>query len=154
MHHCQVCFRFFKVKFRGVKMIETFFFNWTEFEPSAVPSDYVNCQFCGRNFNRTAAERHIPFCETQSKRQKINNSANHKGNPRVNTGPAVGKAPLPGNQRKQSSEVNNRYQNNDNSNGHGNRPNNSSGSGSGGFSKGYSNVSSGNERRPIKYDSQ
>jgi len=41
-----------------------------KFEASAVPSDYVNCQFCGRNFSSGAAERHIPFCETQSKRQK------------------------------------------------------------------------------------
>ena len=40
--------------------------------------DYVNCQYCGRNFSRNAAERHIPFCETQHKRQKMNTSANQK----------------------------------------------------------------------------
>ncbi|RNA38617.1 zinc finger C2HC domain-containing 1A isoform X1 [Brachionus plicatilis] len=66
-------------------------------EPSAVPSDYVNCQFCGRNFNRNAAERHIPFCENQSKRQKANTSANQKQ--------VVRNKPVPAPQRKQSSEA-------------------------------------------------
>ncbi|KAI6243724.1 hypothetical protein M3Y99_00035700 [Aphelenchoides fujianensis] len=32
---------------------------------SHVPSDYVRCNYCGRNFNQTAAERHIPFCKEQ-----------------------------------------------------------------------------------------
>jgi hypothetical protein len=68
-------------------------------------------------------------------------------------------------QRKQSSEAY-RYQNNQdnyNSNSYiSNRPNyatagSGSGGGSGGgggYGKGYSNVSSGNERKPIKYDSR
>ena len=29
--------------------------------PSQVPSDYVQCEFCQRNFNKHAAERHIPL---------------------------------------------------------------------------------------------
>ena len=134
-----------------------------EFEPSSVPSDYVNCQYCGRNFNKTAAERHIPFCETQSKRQKINNSANQKFN--VKSG-ANTRAPLPNQQqaRKQSSEAY-RYQNNqdnyNNNNYNSNRPNYASagsgggggGGGGGGYGKGYSNISSA-ERKPIKYDSR
>jgi hypothetical protein len=27
--------------------------------------DVVNCQFCGRNFNKNAAKSHIPFCKGQ-----------------------------------------------------------------------------------------
>ncbi|KAE9415151.1 hypothetical protein Angca_006970, partial [Angiostrongylus cantonensis] len=30
---------------------------------TAVPSDYVQCDYCGRNFSEKAAERHIPFCK-------------------------------------------------------------------------------------------
>eukprot|EP00056_Hartaetosiga_gracilis_P020316 m.18747 g.18747 ORF g.18747 m.18747 type:complete len:257 (+) comp8356_c0_seq1:197-967(+) len=33
--------------------------------------DYVKCQFCNRRFNETAAKRHIPFCETQHKRNMM-----------------------------------------------------------------------------------
>ncbi|KAK6761839.1 hypothetical protein RB195_022793 [Necator americanus] len=33
---------------------------------TAVPSDYVQCNYCGRNFSEKAAERHIPFCREQS----------------------------------------------------------------------------------------
>ncbi|CAF1284359.1 unnamed protein product [Rotaria magnacalcarata] len=39
------------------------------FRPSEVPSDYVNCPYCRRNFNRHAAERHIPFCQGQHERK-------------------------------------------------------------------------------------
>ena len=27
----------------------------------------VQCKFCGRKFNETAAKRHLPFCEEKSK---------------------------------------------------------------------------------------
>uniref|UniRef100_A0A914D1D7 Zinc finger C2HC domain-containing protein 1B n=1 Tax=Acrobeloides nanus TaxID=290746 RepID=A0A914D1D7_9BILA len=36
---------------------------------TSMNSDYIQCDFCGRNFNRHAAERHIPFCEEQNKRR-------------------------------------------------------------------------------------
>ncbi|CAJ0935059.1 unnamed protein product, partial [Mesorhabditis belari] len=32
---------------------------------TSVPSDYVQCEYCGRNFNERAAERHVPFCREQ-----------------------------------------------------------------------------------------
>lgn len=117
-----------------------------KFEPSAVPSDYVNCQFCGRNFNRNAAERHIPFCENQSKRQKINTSANPKQ--------VVRSKPVPAPQRKQSSEAygyaNGGYNQNEYS-----RPRNYGGVASGGSGGGYSNgTGSGGSRKPIKYEAQ
>lgn len=51
--------------------------------------DYVNCQYCGRNFNQAAAQRHIPFCESQSKRQKGNLSANNQRSGPANTRPGV-----------------------------------------------------------------
>uniref|UniRef100_A0A8R1IAQ5 C2HC/C3H-type domain-containing protein n=1 Tax=Caenorhabditis japonica TaxID=281687 RepID=A0A8R1IAQ5_CAEJA len=37
---------------------------------TAVPSDYVQCEYCSRNFNAAAAERHIPFCREQSNRKQ------------------------------------------------------------------------------------
>lgn len=100
-----------------------------KFEASAVPSDYVNCQFCNRNFSSAAAERHIPFCEQQKKRQKINNSANKP------------KVPLPGQKKYSSDGQYGQYQNDNNGP---NRGYNSS------YNKGYT---SGNDRKPIKYDS-
>jgi len=30
--------------------------------------DYVQCEYCGRRFNETAAQRHIPFCKEQHER--------------------------------------------------------------------------------------
>ncbi len=30
--------------------------------------DYVQCDYCGRRFNQTAAERHIPFCREKNAR--------------------------------------------------------------------------------------
>ncbi|CAF1280758.1 unnamed protein product [Adineta ricciae] len=39
------------------------------FRPSEVPSDYTNCPYCHRNFNAGAAERHIPFCQSQHERK-------------------------------------------------------------------------------------
>ncbi|WKY14114.1 hypothetical protein Q1695_000010 [Nippostrongylus brasiliensis] len=41
---------------------------------TAVPSDYVQCDYCGRNFSENAAERHIPFCREQSSRRTMNAS--------------------------------------------------------------------------------
>jgi len=31
--------------------------------PPSDTSDYVQCEHCGRKFNRSAAERHIPICK-------------------------------------------------------------------------------------------
>ncbi|CAF4728085.1 unnamed protein product, partial [Rotaria socialis] len=39
------------------------------FRPSEVPSDYVMCPHCRRNFNEHVAKRHIPFCQTQHERK-------------------------------------------------------------------------------------
>ncbi|UJR07773.1 hypothetical protein I4U23_012056 [Adineta vaga] len=39
--------------------------------PSQAPSDYVQCEYCHRHFNKYSAERHIPFCETQHKRKQM-----------------------------------------------------------------------------------
>ena len=31
----------------------------------------IQCQFCGRTFNEQAGNRHIPFCEEKSKKNKM-----------------------------------------------------------------------------------
>uniref|UniRef100_F1L8A1 C2HC/C3H-type domain-containing protein n=2 Tax=Ascaris TaxID=6251 RepID=F1L8A1_ASCSU len=36
---------------------------------TSLPKDYVQCEYCGRNFNANAAERHIPFCRDQYERK-------------------------------------------------------------------------------------
>ncbi|CAF3558650.1 unnamed protein product [Adineta steineri] len=41
------------------------------FRPSEVPSDYVACPYCRRNFNEHTAKRHIPFCQTQHERKQM-----------------------------------------------------------------------------------
>lgn len=42
----------------------------------------VQCQFCGRKFNETAAARHVVFCEKKSKENKIKGGLNAaKGQP-------------------------------------------------------------------------
>uniref|UniRef100_A0A1I7ZUK6 Zinc finger C2HC domain-containing protein 1A n=1 Tax=Steinernema glaseri TaxID=37863 RepID=A0A1I7ZUK6_9BILA len=41
---------------------------------TSVPSDYVQCEYCGRNFNQNAAERHIPFCREQQMRNRRSTS--------------------------------------------------------------------------------
>ncbi|UJR31937.1 hypothetical protein I4U23_019410 [Adineta vaga] len=48
------------------------------FRPSEVPSDYVSCPYCHRNFNEHVAERHIPFCQTQHERKHIQSSSKPK----------------------------------------------------------------------------
>jgi len=50
----------------------------SNFNPSQAPSkevydDRVECKFCGRKFNETAAERHIPVCEKKNKEMLIKN---------------------------------------------------------------------------------
>lgn len=114
-----------------------------KFEPSAVPSDYVNCQFCRRNFNRNAAERHIPFCENQSKRQKINTSANQKQ--------VIRNKPVPAPQRNQSSEAHGYTNGHYNSNEH-SKPRNYAGTG-GGYSM-QNGGGSGGTRKPIRYEAR
>lgn len=46
--------------------------------------EYVQCNFCNRRFNATAAKRHIPFCEKKAKENhgkvKENNNNIGKGN--------------------------------------------------------------------------
>lgn len=37
---------------------------------AVVDPGYVECQFCNRNFNEYAAERHIPFCKEQQARMQ------------------------------------------------------------------------------------
>ncbi|VDO77103.1 unnamed protein product, partial [Heligmosomoides polygyrus] len=32
---------------------------------------YVQCDYCGRNFSESAAERHIPFCREQNSRKVV-----------------------------------------------------------------------------------
>ncbi|MCP9257260.1 Phosphoglycerate kinase [Dirofilaria immitis] len=34
-----------------------------------IPKDYVKCKYCGRSFNETVAERHIPFCKMQHEKK-------------------------------------------------------------------------------------
>lgn len=41
-----------------------------KYAPSQVPSDYVQCEFCQRNFNKHAAERHIPLLREKLVRQE------------------------------------------------------------------------------------
>ena len=36
--------------------------------PRFVNPDYVQCEYCSRRFNESAAERHIPFCKEQQNR--------------------------------------------------------------------------------------
>ncbi|VDM60739.1 unnamed protein product [Angiostrongylus costaricensis] len=42
---------------------------------TAVPSDYVQCDYCGRNFSENAAERHIPFCNLKFYREQNSTKA-------------------------------------------------------------------------------
>ncbi|CAD5228596.1 unnamed protein product [Bursaphelenchus okinawaensis] len=37
---------------------------------TSVNPNYIRCDYCGRSFNPTAAERHIPFCREKNGRQK------------------------------------------------------------------------------------
>ncbi|CAF1173920.1 unnamed protein product, partial [Adineta ricciae] len=42
--------------------------------PSQAPSDYIECEYCHRHFNKFSAERHIPFCEAQHKRKQAHST--------------------------------------------------------------------------------
>lgn len=54
--------------------------------PSQIPSDYIQCEYCQRHFNKHSAERHIPFCETQFKRKQLQSAAISTNNTRTNSG--------------------------------------------------------------------
>ena len=41
-------------------------------KPSAPNPDYQQCPYCGRRFQDSAAERHIPFCKEQASRRPRN----------------------------------------------------------------------------------
>ncbi|KAK0405588.1 hypothetical protein QR680_018073 [Steinernema hermaphroditum] len=45
-----------------------------EVAAASTPSYYVQCEYCGRNFNQNAAERHIPFCREQQMRNRRSTS--------------------------------------------------------------------------------
>ncbi|KAI3381414.1 hypothetical protein SNEBB_000860 [Seison nebaliae] len=36
-----------------------------------VPAGYISCEYCGRSFNESAAERHIPFCREQKMKNEL-----------------------------------------------------------------------------------
>jgi predicted alpha/beta hydrolase family esterase len=38
---------------------------------AAKNSHLTKCQFCGRSFNEQAAQKHIPFCESQQKKNQM-----------------------------------------------------------------------------------
>lgn len=38
---------------------------------AAKASQFTKCQFCGRSFNEEAAKKHIPFCESQQKKNQM-----------------------------------------------------------------------------------
>ncbi|KAI6226915.1 hypothetical protein M3Y95_00671600 [Aphelenchoides besseyi] len=71
---------------------------------TSVPSDYVRCDYCGRNFNQTAAERHIPFCKEQHGRRgtTIQQRSNSVG--RVPTTKSLRSQSRSGSSRTQSRE--------------------------------------------------
>jgi hypothetical protein len=112
-----------------------------KFQYSAIPSDYVMCEFCSRNFSKNAAERHKPFCETQAKRSKMANAMNNQKNNQRGALSSSGKVGLGA--RKPSSDAIG-YSS------AGSRPPNQ-GYSSGPASRGFA---SGNERKPIKYESK
>lgn len=47
-------------------------------------SDYIQCEYCERRFNPTAADRHIKFCKEQHLRmsRKVGNKAANKPKPK------------------------------------------------------------------------
>uniref|UniRef100_A0A0R3WAI9 Zinc finger C2HC domain-containing protein 1B n=1 Tax=Taenia asiatica TaxID=60517 RepID=A0A0R3WAI9_TAEAS len=44
--------------------------------PPTIDPDLIQCQYCNRRFNESAAERHIPFCKEKSEREKLKQMAN------------------------------------------------------------------------------
>ncbi|KAL4480514.1 hypothetical protein ABPG72_022269 [Tetrahymena utriculariae] len=45
---------------------------------------YVPCNFCGRKFNKNAAERHIPFCEKKAKEKQVKVTSNQQAASNLN----------------------------------------------------------------------
>lgn len=43
--------------------------------PASDTSDYVQCPHCGRKFNQSAAERHIPKCENMLHNKPVHSRA-------------------------------------------------------------------------------
>ncbi|XP_022104535.1 zinc finger C2HC domain-containing protein 1A-like isoform X2 [Acanthaster planci] len=67
---------------------------------SKVNPDYVQCPTCQRNFNESAAERHIPWCKEKNKRigTTSNKTAAEKEKMAIRT---QYKPPLPGSKKRQ-----------------------------------------------------
>ena len=42
------------------------------YQPAEPNPDYVQCPYCKRRFQESAAERHIPFCKEQNARLEHN----------------------------------------------------------------------------------
>ena len=42
------------------------------YKPAEPNPDYVQCPYCKRRFQESAAERHIPFCKEQNSRLEHN----------------------------------------------------------------------------------
>ena len=40
--------------------------------PSQVPSDYVHCQYCNRNYNQQAYHKHLNYCQRKYKDSQLN----------------------------------------------------------------------------------
>ncbi len=38
---------------------------------AAKNNQFTKCDFCGRSFNQEAAKKHIPFCESQQKKNQM-----------------------------------------------------------------------------------
>ncbi len=55
--------------------------------------DYIQCDYCGRRFNETAAERHIKFCKEQHERlpnkKKVDATALNRAAARTGVGSSV-----------------------------------------------------------------
>ncbi|KAL4438112.1 hypothetical protein ABPG74_016891 [Tetrahymena malaccensis] len=68
---------------------------------------YVPCNFCGRKFNKVAAERHIPFCEKKAKENQVKGVSNKQAPSNINQN---GKQPMKQSQtRLQTNQNNKRY---------------------------------------------
>lgn len=68
-------------------------------QPPAANLDYITCDFCGRRFNESAAQRHIDFCKGQHDRLpkgKADVIAAQKQATRLNYKPPTMKARKPG----------------------------------------------------------
>ncbi|CDS42304.1 protein FAM164A [Echinococcus multilocularis] len=44
--------------------------------PPTIDPDLIQCQYCNRRFNESAAERHIPFCKEKSERERMRQTTN------------------------------------------------------------------------------